>query len=147
MNAKRSRMDNILKVGTGMFAAIVSYLTPIKGLIVCAIIFVGIDFITGVWASKVRAKKRGESWGFESQRARKTVFKLALIMAGIILAWLVDSIILDYMNLNLAHLFTGFVCCVEFWSYLENAAEISDHPVFRWVKKFMKKKVDKILEE
>lgn len=140
-------MDNIFKIATGMIAGILSYLAPIQGLIICAMIFVGIDFITGVWASKVRAKRRGDPWGFESQRARKTAYKLALIMAGIILAWLVDSIILDYMNLKLAHLFTGFVCSVEFWSYLENAAEISDHPIFRGVKKYMKKRVDKILEE
>lgn len=36
----------------------------------------------------------------------------------------------------------AFCCGVEFWSFLENAAVISEHPVFRWLRKFMKIKVE-----
>lgn len=67
-------------------------------------------------------------------------------MAGIVLAWLIDSYILAFLGLRLANLFTGFVCGVEFWSYLENAAEISEHPVFNWLKRYMKKKLDKAID-
>lgn len=67
-------------------------------------------------------------------------------MAGIALAWMLDSIVLTFVELHLAKIFTGFVCGVEFWSYLENAADISGYPVFTAVKNLLKRKVDKTLE-
>ena len=48
---------------------------------------------------------------------------------------------MDYRSLHLTNAFCGFVCAVEFWSFLENAACISNHPLFRWLKKYMGKKV------
>ena len=86
-------------------------------------------------------------WGFESEKAWKTVSKLCFIMVGIVMAWLIQRHVLTPLgaNLKLCYLFAGFVCGVEFWSYLENASEISGHPVFRWLRKFMKKKVDETI--
>ena len=34
-------------------------------------------------------------------------------------------------DLRLANYFTAFCCGVEFWSFLENAAVISNHPCFQ----------------
>lgn len=134
----------------GCAVAVISYFAPVHTLIILALVFVGIDFITGVWASHTRAKREGrlDKWGFESSRARNTVFKLVFIMAGIILSWLIQKYILTEIgvNIKLDVLFTGFACGVEFWSYLENAAEISNHPVFKWLKKFMKMKIEKALD-
>lgn len=135
-------MENIFRYVSGAVTGLLSFFAPIRGLIVCAVVFVAIDFVTGVAADRKRARRCGRAWGFESEKAWSTVLKLACVMAGIVLAWLIDSMILSYMNLRLANLFTGFVCGVEFWSYLENAAEISDHPVFRSLKRFMKSKLD-----
>lgn len=125
---------------------ILSFFAPIRELILCAVVFISLDFVTGVAASYKRAHRVGEPWGFESAKAWNTVVKLACVMAGIILAWLIDACILSYMNLRMANLFTGFVCGVEFWSYLENAAEISNHPVFRKLRKFMKNKLENKLD-
>ena len=122
-----------------------SFFAPIRELVLCAVAFIAVDFITGVAVSYKRAKMEGVDWGFESTKAWATVVKLACVMAGIVLAWLIDSYILDFMNLRLANLFTGFVCGVEFWSYLENAAEVSQHPLFRRLKRFMKSKLDREL--
>ncbi|MDR2886335.1 MAG: phage holin family protein [Rikenellaceae bacterium] len=133
-------MGNIFKYIAGSAVSLLALLAPVRPLIICALVFVAIDFVTGVAASYKRARRAGEPWGFESGKAWATVAKLAFVMGGIVLAWLIDVYILDFLNLNLAKLFTGFVCGVEFWSYLENAAEISDHPVFRWLRQFMKKK-------
>ena len=58
------------------------------------------------------------------------------------MAGAIETHILDFMTLNLAKIFTGFICGVEFWSFLENAAEITDYSVFRGLKKLMKKKVE-----
>lgn len=124
----------------------VGWMMPIHGLLVCAFVFISMDFVTGVLASFKRARKAGVNWCFESRKAWNTIYKLFFVMGGIILAWIMDACILDFMNLRLAHLFTGFVCGVEFWSYLENAAEISDHAIFRWLGKYMKKQVGNAIE-
>lgn len=138
-------MENIFRYAAGAFAGALSFFAPIRGLIICAVVFIAIDFVTGVAAHRKRTLALGAAWGFESEKAWNTVVKLACVMAGIVLAWLIDTCILDFMNLRLANLFTGFVCGVEFWSYLENAAEISEHPAFRKLKRFMKSKLDKEL--
>lgn len=46
-----------------------------------------------------------------------------LVTVGIALTWLIDRFVLPFAELHLANLFTGFVCGVELWSYLENAAD------------------------
>ena len=63
-------------------------------------------------------------------------------VTGVALTWLIDRFVLPFAELHLANLFTGFVCGVELWSYLENAAELSDHPLFRGLQKLMKQKID-----
>lgn len=132
-------MDRFFKCGWGVAGGALALLAPVSSLIICSVIFVAIDFITGVAASRKRARRMGVEWGFESGKAWDTITKLVFIMGGIVLAHLIDTQMLDYMNLHLAKLFTGFACGVEFWSYLENAAEISNHPVFKWLRKFMSK--------
>ncbi len=135
-------METLLKYTAGGVASLLALLAPVRPLVVCALLFVAVDFATGVAASRKRARKQNLPWGFESRKAWDTVVKLAFVMAGIVMAWLIDSCMLGLIDLRLAKLFTGFVCGVEFWSYLENAAEISDHPVFLWLKRFMKKQFD-----
>lgn len=122
-------------------ASLLSLLAPIKALILCAVLFVAIDFVTGVWASFVTSRRNGENLAFESDRAWDTVTKMVFIMLGIVMAYLIDAYILDHLQLRLANLFTGFACGVEFFSYLENAAIISNHPIFKWLRKFMGNKV------
>ena len=50
---------------------------------------------------------------------------------------------LDFMDLHAARLFTGFACGVEFWSFLENAAQLSDAPLFRWLKRYVRRRMRK----
>ncbi len=139
-------MENLIKYSWGGLAALLGVLAPIRPLVVCAMCFIAIDFVTGVIASHKRAAKAGVAWGFESDKAWNTVSKTAFVMAGIVLAFLIDEFILKFMELRLANIFTGFVCGVEFWSYLENASEISEHPVFRMVKKVMKEKIEEKID-
>lgn len=127
---------------SGAAAGVLSLFAPVRALVACAVVFIAIDFVTGVLASRKRARRAGSPWLFESEKAWATVIKLIFVMAGVVLAWMIDALIVPFWELKLANLFTGFACGVEFWSYLENAAEISDHPVFRGLKKLMKKKLD-----
>ena len=69
-------------------------------------------------------------------------FGRALVTA-IAMAWLIDSCILDFMQLNVARLFTGFTCGVELWSFLENAAQLSDAPLFRWLRRYVHRRIRK----
>ncbi|MDR2894619.1 MAG: phage holin family protein [Alistipes sp.] len=128
-------------------ASLLSLLMPVRGLVLCAVVFVAIDFATGVVASRCRARRAGAAWSFSSRRAWDTVLKLIFVMAGIVLAWLLESVVLTFVELHLAQIFTGFVCGVEFWSYLENAADISGHPVFRAVRRLLKKKMDDTISQ
>jgi phage-related holin len=140
-------MEGAVKYLCGGAAGLAALFMPVQGLVLCALVFVAIDFATGVWASRRRARRGGFAWNFSSRRAWDTVLKLLFVMAGIMLAWLLDSVVLTFTELHLAKIFTGFVCGVEFWSYLENAADISGQPLFRALKRLLKGKVDDALKE
>lgn len=139
-------MEQICKYVSGILCALYGIFCPIRPLVICACVFVGIDFVTGVAASFVSARREGRKWAFESRKAWNTVTKMLFVMAGIALAWLIDAVILNFMQLHLAKLFTGFVCGVEFWSYLENAALVSRHPVFLHLRRYMETQMDKALD-
>ena len=102
-----------MKQLTVLLTALAGLLAPVQTLVCCALAFVCIDFVTGVVASRVRARRQQARWAFESAKAWRTVYKIVLVTGG-----------------------------VELWSYLENAAELSDHPLFRGLQKLMKQKID-----
>ena len=93
-----------------------------------------------------RQPRRGppqRAWYFESCEAWRTVLKLGLTVTAIAMAWLIDSCVLDFMQLNVARLFTGFTCGVELWSFLENAAQLSDAPLFHWLRRYVRRRIRK----
>ncbi len=129
----------LFKYISAVIASLCGLLCPIAPLITSALLFVAVDFVTGVVASRVTARREGRMWWFESRRAWRTVAKAGFVATAIVMMWVIDHQLLDFMHLNLAKLFTGFVCGVELWSFLENAATISGSPLFemlgRWVKR------------
>lgn len=130
------------KVGAGIAASLVSYfIDNLMPLFISVLVFEVFDFVTGVWKSAVVAKRNKRRFAFESVKAWRTIYKVVLIFLGILMAEMLDVIISDH-DLRLANYFTAFVCGVEFWSFLENAAVISNHPIFKWLKKYMKEKVE-----
>lgn len=124
---------------SGFVAVFVQNLLP---LFVTVTVFEVIDFVTGVIKSAVVAKRSKQKFAFESVKAWRTIYKYILILIGIVLAEMLDQTIDNETRLRFANYFTGFCCGVEFWSFLENAAVISDHPIFRWLRRFMKFKVE-----
>lgn len=126
----------------GLFGAIIGFIAPIENLIICCLCFIAIDFIVGCWASYKRAKRKSEKWYFQSVKAWSTIYKVAFVLIGLVLVYVLDSEIITFADLKLANIYTGFVCGTELWSYLENAAEISNHRIFRGLKKIVKKKLD-----
>ncbi len=137
-------MENMFKYLFGGVTGLFALLAPVQGLVLCAVAFVAIDFATGVAASRCKARRAGMPWKFSSRRAWDTVIKFVLVTAGIFLASLLDSVLATLVELNLARIFTGFVCGVEFCSYLENAADISGHPLFRALRRVLKRRIKQI---
>lgn len=134
-------MDTLLKWIMAVVGSLLSLFSPVTPLVLCALIFVMIDFVMGILAGRKRAARQHKDWYFSSDKAWKTVIKLTCIVVGIGMCYLIDTQIIDFMNLHLAKLFTGMVCGIEMWSYLENAMEISDAPVFRSLQKYVGKKM------
>lgn len=130
------------KIACGLVAGFVGvFVQNILPLFVAVFIFEAVDFITGCIKSYVVAKRNGKKFAFESIKAWRTIYKVVFILIGIALAELLDATFSEN-RLRFANWFTTFCCGVEFWSFLENAAVISDHPIFRWLRKFMKIEVE-----
>lgn len=139
-------MENLSKLFNLVVIGVISLFAPIMPLIGCAITFVAVDFVTGVAASRTLAHRQGRDWYFESHEAWRTVLKLGFVIIAIAMSWLVERCVLDFMTLNLAKIFTGFTCAVEFWSFLENASQLSDSPMFVWLKRYARRRIRKEVE-
>ena len=116
-------------------------------VITTATLFIVVDFITGVIASRAEARREGREWWFESRKAWRTVIKAGFVAIAIVMMWVLDCHVLEFMHLNMAKLFTGFVCGVELWSFLENAATISRAPLFEWMSRWVKRRVEREVKD
>ena len=131
------------KIFVGILAGFLSvFVQNLLPLFVTVTVFEIIDFVTGVIKSAVVAKRTKQQFAFESVKAWRTIYKFVFILVGIVLAEMLDKTVSTETRLRFANYFTAFCCGVEFWSFLENAAVISDHPIFRWLRKFMKFKLE-----
>lgn len=135
-------MEVLFKFISGALASLAALLCPIAPLVVTAALFVIVDFITGVVASRAEARREGRKWWFESRKAWRTLLKLGFVAVAIVMTWLLDYHIVGFLHLNLANLFTGFICGVELWSFLENAASISRSPLFEWLGRWVRRHID-----
>ena len=124
-------MEALFRFVSGVAAGIAALFAPIGPLAATTVVFIGVDFLSGVAADRAAALREGRAWYFESCKAWRTM------------AWLIDSCVLDFMRLNLARLLTGFTCGVELWSFLENAAQLSDAPLFRWLRRYVHRRIRK----
>ena len=111
-------------------------------LFITVTIFEVVDFLTGCMKSAAVARRKGEKFAFESIKAWRTIYKYIFLLLGIVMCEMLDQVLAVETRLRFANYFTAFACGIEFWSFLENAAIISDHPLFRWLRQFMKFKVE-----
>ncbi len=134
-------METLFKYFSGAAAALLSLFAPIAPLVTCVVLFIGIDFVTGVAADRSSHRRAGRVWYFESREAWRTVTKLGFAVTTIVMAWLIDYCIVGLVELHLAKLFTGFMCGVELWSFLENVSQLSDATIFRWLKRYVHRRL------
>lgn len=134
-------MEILSRFVSGAAAAFAALFAPVGPLVACAVVFIAADFVAGVAADRAAARREGRAWFFESCEAWRTVRKLALTIAAIALAWLLDSCVTGAARPDLARVFTGFACGVELWSFLENAAQLSDAPLFRYLRRYVRRRI------
>ena len=139
-------MEELFRFCKTLIFALLSLIAPVKPVIYCTLCFVVIDFITGVAASRAVAKREGRSWYFESCEAWRTLYKSGFVVTAIGMMWVLESCVLDFMTLNLTKLLAGFICSVEMWSFLENAAQLSDAPLFEWMRKYLHRRIEKQID-
>lgn len=140
-------MEILFKYISAVIASLCGLLCPIAPLVTTAILFVVVDFVTGIIASCVVARREGRPWWFESRKAWRTVAKAGFVAIAIVMMWIIDHHLLEFMHLNLANLFTGFVCGVELWSFLENAQTISGSSLFEWMGRWVGRRVGEEVED
>ena len=140
-------MEAIYRCANGAILGLAALFAPIKPLILCALSFILIDFVTGIVASRCEAKQRGERCYFSSHEAWRTIRKAGFVLLTISMCWLIEWCILDFVTLNLTRIITGAICGVEMWSFLENASVLSDAKVFEWLRNYVKRKVEKEIGE
>lgn len=131
------------RVVNGLILGFAALFSPIKSIVICALVFIAIDFVTGVLASRCEARQRGEKWFFSSHESWRTIRKAGFVLLTITMSWLIESCILDFITLNLTRIIAGAICGVEMWSFLENASVLSDAKIFEWLRNYVKRKVEK----
>ena len=136
-------MEAMYRCVNGAILGLAALFAPIKPLVLCALSFIIIDFVTGVIASRCEAKQRDEKWYFSSHEAWRTIHKAGFVLLTISMSWLIESCILNFVTLNHTRILTGAICGGEMWSFLENASVLSDAKLFEWLRNYVKRKVEK----
>lgn len=120
-----------LRISFGFMGVIISYFFPIKEMLIFTAVFIGIDFFTGCIKSYAVAHRNHHKWIFSSEKAWRTIAKCSVALLGISLGFLYDKLILnDNGGWGVARAIAAFICGVEFWSWIENAAYISGWKIF-----------------
>ena len=68
-------METLYRLVSGAAAGIAALFAPIGPLVACAVVFIGIDFLSGVAASRSAARREGRAWYFESREAWRTPWR------------------------------------------------------------------------
>ena len=109
---------------TGLLLSTLAVFAPIKALILVTGILIFSDLISGILA----ARKKGQK--ISSAGMRRTVTKVAVYNAAIMLGFLTETYMLDGF-LPLSKIAAGLISVVEFKSILENLDTINGSSIFK----------------
>jgi phage-related holin len=132
---------NFGKLLTVSVGSLCSVFIPVQELALIVLLFIIIDFIVGLVVS-FRVRKQG----FLSDKAYRTVWKILGAETCVLLAFLLDAYVITFASLYLANIFAGIICGADLWSILTNFAILSNHPVFRLIKKWGKSEIESKME-
>lgn len=136
-------MEVLFKFISGAALGVLSLFAPIKAVVICALLFIVVDFILGVLASRQESRRQGKDWYFSSQEAWRTIRKSGFVLLTIAMTWLVEMCVLDFMDIHLTRVVAGVICGVEMWSMLENVSVLSDAKIFKWLRQYVHRRIEK----
>lgn len=117
----------------GILTPIAASFEPIGTMVTWVCITMMIDMIFGIWRS-VKVKRNG----FKSGRLWKTIIKM---LSAVVLIWLTHNVDAYLFGAEIYKIIAGVIIGFDVWSILENMAALTDHPVFRGIKKLMSDKI------
>lgn len=118
---------------SGILWGIIGYFAPVQNIILVVLLVVFFDLLTGVWASYIQGK------GIKSKRMVKTIYKVAIYICIIYLFFAIDK---EMQMIELHKVMAWVIVGFEMYSILENATKITDHRIFRILRKLMEDKLE-----
>lgn len=118
---------------SGILWGIIGYFAPVQNIILVVLLVVFFDLFTGVWASYIQGK------GIKSKRMVKTIYKVAIYICIIYLFFAIDK---EMQMIELHKVMAWVIVGFEMYSILENATKITDHRIFRILRKLMEDKLE-----
>ena len=112
------------EIAVGLLISTVAVLAPIKMVLLVTGILIFADLISGI----IAAKKRGEE--ISSAGLRRTITKVAIYNAAIILGFLAETYMLDGF-LPISKIASSLIALVECKSLYENLDEIRGGNLFK----------------
>ena len=132
-----NKVFDIDKIWAYMAVGVISFFEPLAVLMLWFFIFVACDMITGIGAA---VKERQI---IESNKLRKTIYKLFMYCLTIVLVHAIDVYMITIIHLGLAKLCATIICGIELYSILENCYRITGNQVFKVLTQFTLKKIEK----
>lgn len=124
------------KIWAYSISAIIIFLEPINVLFLWLIIFIMVDFISGIYASLVEGKI------ITSHKLQKTVGKFVMYATALFLLHGIDAYMITFTKLYLARIGCTLICGIELYSIFENCYRITGNVVFKILTQFTLKKIE-----
>lgn len=109
-------MDKVIEITSKILAGISLMLLPIQASLIVVFGLVMADLIVGVWASYK------EGYVINSRSLRRTISKLLVYEVSIIMAFMIETHLLDY---PITKAITGLIGLIESKSFFENLYRIT----------------------
>lgn len=123
------------KIWAYALSAVIGFLEPLWVMMLWFLIFVVVDFITGIYASLIEGKL------ITSNKMQKTVIKFITYATAIFLLHGIDVYLISFTKLYLARIGATLICGIELYSIFENIYRATNNPVFRILTQFALKKI------
>lgn len=124
------------KIWAYALSAVIGFLEPLWVMMLWFLIFVMVDFITGIYASLIEGKL------ITSNKMQKTVIKFITYATAIFLLHGIDFYLISFTKLYLARIGATLICGIELYSIFENIYRATNNPVFRILTQFALKKIE-----
>ena len=124
------------KIWSYVLVSLLGFFEPLWVLMLWFLIFIVVDFITGIYASLVEGKL------ITSNKMQKTVIKFIMYSTAIFLLHGIDVYMISFTKLYLARIGATLICGIELYSIFENCYRVTGNVVFKILTQFTLKKIE-----